>query len=217
MPRPRQPLIHRDDALRAALRIIDEGGLEEFGLEALARDLGVRAPSLYHHFDGKADILAQVARLVTFEAAIPPEPPPERWEEFFVSLAVSFRAAILRHPNAAPLVLQYYPRRYTLSTYERAVGLMLRAGVPIELHVMIIEGLDKLTLGSALFAAKWSMGDHSIFPGVDADRDPQLIQAIRDNPWSDEELFAETLRSFLRGAALGTSETASSRALKKSV
>lgn len=200
MPRPRRPLIHRGEVVRAALRIIDEGGLEAFGLEALARELGVRAPSLYHHFEGKDDILAQVARLVTFEASIPPDPPPERWEEYFIELAVHFRQAILRHPNTAPLVLQYYPRRYTLSTYERAVGLMLRAGIPAELHVMILEGLDKLTLGSALFAAKWSMGEHGVFPGVDPDRDPQLVRAIELNPWSEEELFRQTIRSFLRGA-----------------
>lgn len=197
--RPSQPLIDKEQVVLTALRIIDESGLEAFGLEALARKLGVRAPSLYHHFDGKADILARVARLVTFEAEVPADPGPGHLEDFFVNLATSFRRAILRHPNAAPLVLQYYPRRHTLSTYERAAGLMLEAGVPEHLHVMILEGLDKLTLGSALFAAKWAMGDSSFFPGVDPERDPQLIRAIDANPWKEEDLFEETIRGFLRG------------------
>lgn len=199
--RPSQPLIHREEAVQAALRIIDAEGLESFGLDRLAKELGVKAPSLYHHFDGKADILAQVARLVTFEARVPPNPSTDHWEDFFVELAISFRSALLRHPNTAPLVLQYYPRRYVLSTYERAVRLMTSAGIPVELHVMVLEGLDKLTLGSSLFAAKWSMAEQGVFPGVDPDRDPMLIRSIERNPWTDDQLFEETIRSFLRGAS----------------
>ena len=54
MARPTKPLISRDLCAQAALRIIDEDGLEALSLEKLARELGVKAPSLYHHFSNTA-------------------------------------------------------------------------------------------------------------------------------------------------------------------
>lgn len=191
--------------MAAAVKLIDEDGIEAFGLERLAKELGVRAPSLYHHFSGKAEILAQVARLVTFEVAVPTEPPSDQWQDWFVEISTRFRRAVLRHPNAAPLLVQYFPRRFTLSTYERGTRLLRDSGVPVELHALIFEGLDKLTFGWALFSAlSRSEGVSELFPGVDPDRDPGLMLATEKNPWGDEELFREAIRSFLRGAVDAT-------------
>ena len=118
-----------------------------------------------------------------------------------VEISTRFRRAVLRHPNAAPLLVQYFPRRFTLSTYERGTRLLLDSGVPVELHALIFEGLDRLTFGWALFSAlSRSQGVTELFPGIDPDRDPGLILASKKNPWSDEELFREAIRSFLRGA-----------------
>ena len=50
MARPSKPLISRDACARAALEIIDAEGLDALSLERLATEIGVRAPSLYHHF-----------------------------------------------------------------------------------------------------------------------------------------------------------------------
>ena len=201
MARPTEPLITRNAAVATALKLIDESGIEGFGVERLAQELGVRAPSLYHHFSGKAEILAQVARLVTFEVVVPTEPASDRWQDWLVEISTRFRRAVLRHPNAAPLLVQYFPRRFTLSTYERGTRLLLDSGVPVELHALIFEGLDRLTFGWALFSAlSRSQGVTELFPGIDPDRDPGLILASEKNPWSDEELFREAIRSFLRGA-----------------
>jgi AcrR family transcriptional regulator len=61
MSRPRQPLISRAGAVAAAIEIIDTEGLNALSLPRLARHLNVRAPSLYHHFDDKSEILGAVA------------------------------------------------------------------------------------------------------------------------------------------------------------
>ena len=58
MARPRSPLISRETAIRAGLEVIDELGLDAFSLPLLAKRLGVKAPSLYHHFRDKSDVLA---------------------------------------------------------------------------------------------------------------------------------------------------------------
>jgi TetR/AcrR family transcriptional regulator, tetracycline repressor protein len=194
MGRPTTPLISRDRCAQAALAIIDEEGLDALSLEKLAKVLGVRAPSLYHHFQDKAEILASVARLVVLETPVPPEPPVEAWEEWLVEMCVGFRDAILKHPRAAPLLLQFYPRQFMLSSYERASRFLGKVGIPLELHVLIIEGLDKLTLGSALYSASRVTSGQSEFPTVDPDRDPMLARALEANRWTGEEAFAETVR-----------------------
>jgi len=207
MARPSKPLISKDASARAALEIIDAEGLEALSLERLAKELGVRAPSLYHHFADKAEILARVARLVALEVPVPPEPSTDNWQEWMVEMCVGFRRAIMAHPNAAPLLLRYYPRQFMLSSYERASRVLDQVGVPMELHIVIIEGVDKLTLGSGLYGAYRKATGQSEFPAVDPDRDPMLARALEANPFGEEEAFAETVRSFLRGvvsAALPT-------------
>jgi TetR/AcrR family tetracycline transcriptional repressor len=199
MARPTKPLISKDACAKAALEIIDAEGLDSLSLERLAKEIGVRAPSLYHHFADKAEILARVARLVTLEVPVPPEPSPDNWQEWMVEMCVGFRRAILAHPNAAPLLLQYFPRHFMLSSYERASRILHEVGVPLELHVVIIEGVDKLTLGSGIYGAFRRAAGESEFPTVDPDRDPMLARALEANPFGEEEAFAETVRSFLRG------------------
>ena len=200
MARPSKVLISRDAAARAALQIVDAEGLDALSLERLARELGVKAPSLYHHFADKADILARVARLVVLETPVPPQPTAAGgWQDWMVQMCVGFRRAIMAHPNAAPLLLRYFPRHFMLSTYERASRILADGGVPLELHILIIEGVDKLTLGSGLYGATRRAAGEPEFATVDPDRDPMLARALEANPWDEEAAFAETVRSFLRG------------------
>ena len=201
MARPQQPLITRDLAIKSALEIIDEDGIDGLSLERLATKLGVKAPSLYYHFDGKADILNEVARLITFDVRVPAEPADGDWPEWFVEISTRFRRSVLRHPRAAPLLVQFFPRRFTLSTYERVAAMMTQSGVPRELHALIFQGLDKLTFGSALLTATALIqGNDELFPGLDPERDPELLKAVEANPYNDEALFQEAVRSFVRGA-----------------
>ena len=193
--------------------IIDEVGIDDFGLERLAADLKIRAPSLYYHFRGKGEILSEVARLVTVDVKVPVEPPMDRWPEWFVEIATRFRRSVLRHPNAAPLLVQYFPRRFTLSTYERGALVLQRAGVPVELHAMIFEGLDELAFGSALIsAARRTGGQTDLYPDLDPDRQPNLHKAAEANAWTEEELFREAVRSFLKGVLPAPAKRAAKRA-----
>ena len=54
--RNREPLT-RDRVIEAALRVMDEEGLEAVSMRRVARDVGVEAMSLYHHVEDKEDLL----------------------------------------------------------------------------------------------------------------------------------------------------------------
>lgn len=203
MPRPAQPLIDRRTVIAKAIEVIDAEGLAACSLPRLGRELGVKAPSLYHHFDDRADIMAEVARSIVRETVVPRHRDPADWVEWLVAMCVNFRRAVLRHPNAAPILLEFVPSDVLSTRYDDAAAFMSKAGVPVDRQVLILAGLENLILGTALVQAMKPPAIRSkIFAHVDQRREPALATAVAANPWSTpEKLFAETVRTFLRGAA----------------
>jgi AcrR family transcriptional regulator len=204
MPRPSSPLLTRESVIAAALRIIDAEGLSACSTPRLAREFGVRAPSLYHHFADRADIMAEVARLVVRETPFPKERDPAHWMDWFIEQAVNFRRTILRHPNVAPILLEFLPRDTLAVLYDNAARLLTEAEVPVQVHALILDGLETLTVGAALITATKAPENRTTpFPTLDPDTDVALAAAVEANPWSSsEELFSEVVRSMLRGALL---------------
>jgi AcrR family transcriptional regulator len=201
MPRPASPLIRHDAVVEASLRIIDSDGLDAFSLPRLARELNVAAPSLYHHFADRADILRTVARAIVLETRLPEPATCASWVDWFVGISLAFRRAVLSHRNAAPVLLQFMPRDLLVRNYEIGVQVLAELGVPPGQRIGVIDGLDTLTLGASLAAAAKSPAlAGQVFPSADPDREPMLAQEIAFNRRTAEELFADSVRSFLAGA-----------------
>lgn len=196
MARPLKPLISRENAAASALAVIDEVGLEGMNLVRVADKLGVRAASLYHHFQDKTELLAEVARLLLLN--LPGMKHDLPYEERIVALCVSARRSLLRHPNAALLMLQFFPRHLLLEAYDEAAA---ADPYPPEFHMAVIEATEKLTFGSALFAAAAQARGVAPMPAVNPAVFPTLARAIEKNPFDDEALFAETIRIFFVGVA----------------
>lgn len=209
MPRPSKPLIHRHAAVEASLRIIDTEGLAAFSLPRLARELNVRAPSLYHHFEDKAAILKAVAREIMLEVRFPDPNSVPNWIEWQVALSLAARESILRHRNAAPVLLEYMPRDVLIAAYNRSAAMLIDVGVPLQQVVVIIDGLDKLTISAAVNEAMRNGDDRGeLFGHTEWTTQPELSKALAANRRSTAGVFAEAIRSFLRGAAPETSKSA---------
>ncbi|MGV0739761.1 TetR/AcrR family transcriptional regulator C-terminal domain-containing protein [Mycobacterium syngnathidarum] len=191
-------------AVTSALEIIDAEGLSSFSLHRLAHELGVRTPSLYYHFSDKSEILTEVARRI---AAIFPVPesqytPGPDWVESIISICMALRASILRHPNAAPLLLEFLPRDLLVDSYEAGARLLDDSGVPAAVQVCILDGAERITLGAALTEAMRGKSTRkTIFPDVDATTQPTLARALAANRLSTHEIFEVGLRAFLDGVA----------------
>ncbi|MEV7808217.1 TetR/AcrR family transcriptional regulator [Microbispora sp. NPDC088329] len=125
----------REEILDAALAIADERGLDGVSMRAVAERVGVTPMALYRHVSGKAELLdAMVGHLLS--ALLPPDAgpdqgPAQRWEEGLAALARGFRAMVLRHPWAAPLL---FSRPAVTPDAARAVDAiytaLTEAGVP---------------------------------------------------------------------------------------
>lgn len=197
MGRPARPLISRERAARAALGVIDVHGLDALSLEMVAQRMGVRAPSLYYHFKDKAELLAEIARLILLDVQIPDGKGVD-WKQAMINLAVATRRSILQHPNAAQLLLQFFPRHLMLAAYDHWIA---SCKLPPDLHMVMIEGLEKITLGSALFEASCRSRSIEPMPQFDRGKLPHLADAIRANGFGDEALFIATLKAFFDGLA----------------
>lgn len=195
MGRPAKPLISRDRAARAALGVIDVHGLEALSLELVAQRMGVRAPSLYYHFKHKAELLSEIARLLLLDVQVPDAKEVE-WKQALLNLSIATRRSILQHPNAAPLLLQFFPRHLLLAAYDHWIA---TCDLPADRHMVLIEGLEKITMGSALFEASCRSRAMAPMPQFDRAKLPHLAGAVRANSLDDEALFIATMTAFLDG------------------
>lgn len=193
--RPTTALITRDAAADAALSMIDQNGLEALSLQSVARVLGFSAPSLYHHFRDKDELLALVARRLLQEVGSEQASWSVDWEERMIELSLATRRVMLRHPNAASLALRFFPRQVMLPAYEHSLA---DCPYPAEFHVVVSDLTEKFTYGSALFAAAAKAHHIPAMPPVDPAHFPYLANALEVAP-SDEDVFIEGLRTLLDG------------------
>lgn len=200
MGRPSKPLISRSATIAASIDIIDTEGMDAFSLPRVAKQLNVRTSSLYHHFADRRELMTEVAKELMTEAKVPEYAPGADWVEWFVDLSLNYRDAILRHPNAALVLLQFLPRDVLAGTYEKCARILDDGGVPANLHVVILDGLEKLSLATTLTdLMRGPVDSREVFPNVDARRHPTLTRALAANTWSSRELFVVTIRGFLAG------------------
>lgn len=200
MGRPSKPLISRSSAIAASIEIIDNEGMDAFSLPRVAKRLNVKTSSLYHHFTDRRELMTEVAKQLMKEATLPEYSPGTLWTDWFVALGLNYREAILRHPNAALVLAQFLPRHILTGTYEKCARILEAGGVPSHLHVLILDGLEKISLATTLTdLIRHPAGTEEIFPNVDAQRHPLLSCALSDNAWSSQELFVVTIRGFLDG------------------
>lgn len=200
MARPSTPLISREATVTAALEIIDAEGIDALSLPRLARELNVKAPSLYHHFKDKDEILAAVSVAIVRKTVFPRKPATGDWAEWFTQLCLNFRTAVLRHRNAAPLLLQFMPRDLLTDLYESAAIYLGQCGVPAEMHVQILDGLEKLALGATIAEATRPPSRARLqFEHADPERHPVLTAAGKANQLNPRQIFEHTVRSYLLG------------------
>ena len=72
-------------------------------MRRLGAELGVEGMAIYRHFTNKAAVLAGVVEVLLAELVIPP-PSNVPWQAVFRDVSRAYRALLLRHPHAIPLL-----------------------------------------------------------------------------------------------------------------
>ncbi|WKU03544.1 TetR/AcrR family transcriptional regulator [Micromonospora sp. HUAS LYJ1] len=186
----------RERVIRAALAIVDRDGLGALNIRHLASTLQVTGGLLYHYVDSKADILEAVAMLVLQEVRVPP--PNGDWRAWAIELTRSFRGAFVRHPNVLPLMMDGLPRRLSIGLYAQSAQVLADGGVPRELISTVMEGLEAIAIGHAMYSTASLRGAIPNF-GDAEENYSALHSALSAVTMSAEERFHACIIALLDG------------------
>jgi TetR/AcrR family transcriptional regulator, tetracycline repressor protein len=200
----RPPLINRTQVAEAALRIIDDEGLEALSIERIGQEVGVRGPTLYHHFNDKADILAEAARLVLGDLDFDRQ--ADDWQEWMIGISLTFYRRLLEHPNATVILIESLPDASALPGLDRAARLLDDAGIERHLHVLIMEGTEKIVWGWALQRAMMVQQGARMSRANLRKRWPVLAAAAAASDMTDEEMLEASIRAFHAGVLAGAAD-----------
>jgi AcrR family transcriptional regulator len=156
-PEPRLPL-SRDRILRAALELVDDGGIDSLTMRKLGQALGFEAMSLYNHVANKDDVIDGILDLVLAEGELPS--PSGNWDRAVRASAVSVHAALRRHPWASAVVMapgRLRPAR--LRYMDSLLGRIREAGFSAETTYHAYHVLDGHIFGFSLWEASHSYSD----------------------------------------------------------
>ncbi len=122
------PQLDRERIVAAALRILDDEGIDALSLRRLADGLHVTPMSIYWHVADKAELLELVGHAVLAEIELPA--PVGDWKAQLRDVHCAMFVVFLRHPNATDLLIgraRFGPGG--LATFERILEILLDAGL----------------------------------------------------------------------------------------
>jgi TetR/AcrR family tetracycline transcriptional repressor len=135
----------------AAITVLDERGLDDVSLRAIATHLGIRQPGLYHHFASKAELLDAVADEILDRWHTDRLPADgERWDAFVARNARSLRRAMLSVRDGARLIASSGSRSPRLDNAIAQVALLEDAGFSAPDAVLALIAVSRYTIGSAI-------------------------------------------------------------------
>ncbi|MFJ8883195.1 TetR/AcrR family transcriptional regulator C-terminal domain-containing protein [Streptomyces sp. NPDC102402] len=119
--------IDRARVADAALRLLNEVGLDGLTLRAIARELDVKAPALYWHFKDKQALLDEMATVMYRRMLSDlPGPTPHSWQQQMFAYQSVLRGALLRYRDGAKV---YSGARFTGTDHAEGLEAHLRTMV----------------------------------------------------------------------------------------
>ena len=150
--------------LQVALAVADGEGIDAVTMRRLARELGVEAASLYHHVQGKNQILDGLVDLVAAEIDLPAPSPAlsTGWRTAISERAYNTRAVLRRHPWAVSLMAsRSSPGPATLRLLETGIRCFREDGFSVALAARAISAVDSYVHGFVLQEVNLPFRDES--------------------------------------------------------
>jgi AcrR family transcriptional regulator len=186
-----------DRIVTTALQIVDDEGAEALSMRTLAQRLDSGTATLYRHFAGRAQVIAQVVDrvfgAVEFDDA---EIRAMTWQQACKAAACKMFDALRGHRNVTSLLVENVPiGPHAMAVRERMIAVLLDNGFPPPLAARSYATLARYVLGFAIQLSSAGDLDDARLSGVFHDLDPQLFPAtlaVADSlpvPLDDEFAF----------------------------
>ena len=203
---PPKTALDRPTLVTAALKLLDEVGLDGLSLRRLATTLDVQAPAIYWHFKHKQDLLDEMASttLVTGIRQIRLNP-AMRWDKWAMAYGKGLRQILLLHRDGARMISG--TRLTDTSLYEpmeRSLRILANAGFSPRSAVTALTTIYCYVVGFVIEEqAVFPMpGERNDFYNVEkrSERiDPDKLPLARN---AGEFLFSDFDRRFNNGLKL---------------
>jgi AcrR family transcriptional regulator len=152
--------VNRDRTLAAALAVADSEGIQAVTMRRLARELGIEAASLYHHVEGKDQILDGLVDVVAAEIELPVS--SADWRQTVSQRAHHTRTVLRRHPWAVSLMAsRTSPGPATLRLLETGIRCFREGGFSVVLAAHAISTVDSYVHGFVLQEVNLPFRDES--------------------------------------------------------
>jgi len=204
--------VNRTLVAQAALKLLNDVGLEQLTLRRLGTELQVQAATLYWHFKSKEELLDEMATMVLAEGA--PHLLPTRlsadWKAWAAAFGHGLRKTLLAYRNGARMVsgTELTNTDY-MKTAESIAQKLVDSGFSVRQAVVLLSTIYNYTLS-------FVMEEQAVFPRPNQ-RSPRYEIAHRNARLDLEELpllrqggsilfdkfdrrFKEGLNLILRGA-----------------
>jgi TetR/AcrR family tetracycline transcriptional repressor len=143
--------IHKRQVIDVALTLLDEQGLKELQMRAVAGRLNVQASALYWHVRNKAELLSLMSSHF-YETALAAVPPGLAWRDWLLTYGNALRMAMLGHRDSAQLCaiakpLEKDPRTAT----DRLTEPLVLAGLSRHVALSYQSSVISLVLGWCIY------------------------------------------------------------------
>lgn len=129
----------RDEVLQAALKLLDEVGLDDLTTRRLADRLGVRAGALYRHFPSKRALLDAMVEHIASQGLDEPLPQGD-WADQVRAIATTMRDNMLACRDGALLVATFRtPGPAAVSNFRRFTDVLQAAGASADTAALGVD------------------------------------------------------------------------------
>ena len=202
--------LDRPILISAALKILDEVGLDGLTLRRLASDLGVQAPALYWHFKSKQELLDEMATQVFLEGTRKLQVKPGlSWKKWMMRYGKGLRQILLSHRDGARMISG--TRITDVSLYgpmENSLQFLAREGFSPYRSVLVMSTIYSYVIGfvieeqavKAAAAEPVNVYDPEVRAArMDAEKYPLAIEAGKHLFQNHDRHFEDGLSLILAG------------------
>jgi TetR/AcrR family tetracycline transcriptional repressor len=183
----------RAEIVGAAMRLLEDGGLDRLSLRGVARELGMHAPGLYWYIESRQELIDLLAKAILDEATGDLAAPVagQGWDEWLTDFALEMRRALLSHRDGARVVAGAFLFRTNSLTgfLELALETLEAEGFQRDFAMLGAITVMRYTLGIALDdqesptrlpAVRQKMIEQAMAKGppVDAERWPRVADVM---------------------------------------
>ena len=195
----------RERIVEAAMRIIDQEGLDALSMRRLGAELGVNPMAAYYHVPNKAalyDLILDAVMSGVDASGIDDDAP---LAEQLKQAARAYRAAILEHPRAIPVLATRSLRTAAaLRPVEPFLGVLFAAGLTPDEALAAVDAVAQYILGGVVgyyhHGFDHEAGEQREFEALDAAEFPYMTRVLAEGHYAGAEAeFEFGLEAIVRG------------------